>query len=219
MGHPRGVPHDDADRVRRVVARTEAAPLLSFPEYFHLKTISFAWEDHGRPGEPIGLWGYFFTGLALLGFAAGGLVAPAWLRSVSYCEPCQRYMSSKRLALIPASIKPRRIPKSNVVLREAFEVEQKEASDRAKALLRRVDELNARRDGHALERELRELALEDRQTAKLPVRIAMSLVHCRQCTSAFLEPVCLTGHGKQQRKTKYAAHVVSRDVSAVLLGS
>jgi hypothetical protein len=208
---------------RAVTATSDVAPAeiddrLSFPEYFHLKTISFAWDNHGAPGEPIGLWGYFFTGLALFGFAAGGLVAPAWLRKVSYCEPCKRYMASKRLALIPASVKHRRIPKSNIDALMALEVEQKQASDDARAQLRRVEDLNARRDGSTLARELTDLALQDKHTAKLPVRIAVSLVHCGQCASAFLQPECLTGHGKQQRKTKYPAYIVSREVSATLLG-
>jgi hypothetical protein len=207
---------------RVVAAASDAGPAevddrLSFPEYFHLKTISLAWDNHGAPGEPIGQWGYFFTGLALLGFAAGGVVAPAWLRKVSYCELCQRYMASKRLALIPASIKPRKIPKSNIDALMALEVEQKQASDNARAQLRRVEELNVRRDGSTLSRELREIASQDKQTAKLPVRIAVSLVHCGQCANAFLQPECLTGHGKQQRKTRYPASIVGREVAAALL--
>ena len=52
---------------------------------------SYAWkQSNGSMGQPLGAWGYFFRGLEVLGFVAGGLIVPLALRKAPYCPACQR---------------------------------------------------------------------------------------------------------------------------------
>src|SRR5262249_33986509 len=86
---------------------------LTFARFYHLRAMSFAWDDHGHPGKPVGGWGYLFVGLGVLGFALGGVVVPALLMKAPYCERCELYMKSRVLALVPASGRPRRVGKKD----------------------------------------------------------------------------------------------------------
>ena len=173
-----------------------------FRAYFHLKATSFAWSRHGRTGEPIGMWGYFFIGLAVVGFAAGGVLAPAILSRVAYCERCQMYMRSRRLGTLPASVKARRVSKKNVEEVTAYEAEQRQAGEQAAARLREIAELTAKNDGFGLKATFDRERPGERATWKLPARIVINLVHCRSCLDAHMQPVSWVGHGNQQRQTK-----------------
>src|SRR5215471_4983617 len=74
---------------------------LTFVRSYHLRAVGFAWkDDHGKPGTPLGQWGYFFLGLGVLGFAAGGVLAPAVLMKAPYCARCELYMKIRTLALV-----------------------------------------------------------------------------------------------------------------------
>ena len=82
--------------------------VLSFPEYYHYEAVNFAWkQENGKPGAPLGNNGYFFRALEVLGFVLGGIVVPAAMMKVPYCELCQIYMKTRNLATIPASVKLR----------------------------------------------------------------------------------------------------------------
>ena len=150
-----------------------------FRAYFHFKATSFAWSRHGRTGDPIGMWGYLFIGLAAVGFAAGGVLAPAILARVAYCERCQMYMRSRRLALLPASVKARRVSKKDVQAQVAYEAEQRQAGEQAAARLHEIADLTAKRDGFGLKVSFDRERPAEKAAWKLPARIAVSLVHCR----------------------------------------
>ena len=50
---------------------------VGFFEYYDYVARSFAWKhDGGGHGEPLGIWGYFFRGLEIVGFAGGSLIVP-----------------------------------------------------------------------------------------------------------------------------------------------
>lgn len=87
-----------------LIHRADNSP-VGFFEYYDLVARSFAWkQDNGHAGEPLGVWGYFFRGLEVIGFVAGGMIVPAVLRKAPYCADCQRYMKTRQLVLVPASI-------------------------------------------------------------------------------------------------------------------
>src|SRR5882762_1919210 len=88
---------------------------VGFFEYFDFAARSFAWKKHdGSGGEPLGLWGYAFRGLEIVGFAAGGLLVPALLSKAPYCESCRRYMRTRQLGLVPGSVPAKKVKKSDL---------------------------------------------------------------------------------------------------------
>jgi hypothetical protein len=192
----------------------EGAP--GFLAYFHLKTMSFAWQHHGRPGNPIGMWGYLFVGLAVVGFGAGGVVAPALLARVAYCERCQMYMRSRQLTTLPASVKHRRVSKKDADAWTAYQEEQRLAAERGGARLQELADLTRSHDGYALKAAVARDNQGAKAAAKLPARIAVHLVHCRQCLDAHLQPVALSGHGNQQKATKLERIAAGPEIAKAL---
>jgi hypothetical protein len=172
---------------------------LSFTRYYHLQAVSFAWDDHGKRGEPLGGWGYFFVGLGVLGFALGGVLAPAALMKMPYCERCSLYMKTRTLALVPASAKRRRISKKDAAAQAAFAEEQKRAESTAATLLEQTSTLAARGDALGVKSALSTYPArgpEARRVNGLPARLRIGLVRCRQCSSGHLQPSMITGQGR-----------------------
>ena len=88
---------------------------VGFLEYYDAVARSFAWrQSDGSVGEPLGAWGYFFRGLEVLGFVGGGLIVPLVLRKAPYCPECQRYMKTRQLGLVPASVPAKKVKKSDL---------------------------------------------------------------------------------------------------------
>jgi hypothetical protein len=195
----------------------ETGQRITFPLYFHAKTMSFHWDNHGRPGDPLGGWGYLFVGLAMAGFVAGGVLAPALLRRLPYCERCARYMRRRQLGVFPASVPFRRVSKKDPAATAAYAEEQQCAADQNSERLRRIADLCARHDGAAV----RELATceprQSRAAMKLPLRMALSLVHCASCADAHLQPVMWTGQGKGMRSTKLEKIPAGPEIAKLVL--
>jgi hypothetical protein len=195
---------------------TREAPLvdasgetLTFARFYHLQAMSFAWEDQGRPGQPLGAWGYLFVGLGVVGFALGGVVAPALLMKAPYCERCELYMKSRVLALVPASSRPRRVGKKDAAGRAALQEEHELAAKSANATLERVTELAGRGDALAIETALSAhpaRGSEARRAGRLAARLRFALVRCRHCSNGFLRPDLITGQGHGIR-VQNLAHV------------
>jgi hypothetical protein len=173
-----------------------------FLAYYRWKAVNFAWREHGRTGKPLGGWGYLFVALGLVGFLAGGVAAPALLRRVPYCERCELYMRSRRLTMLPASVKHRRVSKRKAAEWAAYQEEQRQAAEAAAERLRQLGELAGKGDGFGLKSAVAQDQQGAKAAGKLPTRISVNLVHCRSCLDAHLQPVSITGHGKQQRATR-----------------
>jgi hypothetical protein len=172
---------------------------LTFARYYHLRAMSFAWEDHGKPGEPIGAWGYLFLGLGVLGFAGAGLIAPAALMKMPYCERCEMYMKTRTLALVPASARARRISKKDAAGQAAFAAENERAAAVAGDTLERVTGLAARSDAPRIKSALAGFPArgpDARAADRLPARLRVGLVRCRQCSDGYLQPSMITGQGR-----------------------
>jgi hypothetical protein len=207
---------------------TRAAPLvdpdgqeLTFAQYYRLQAMSFAWDDHGRRGEPLGEWGYFFLGLGVVGFALGGVLAPALLMKVPYCERCALYMKTRTLALVPASVASRRFSKKDAVARAAFADEQGRAASNAGALLERMTGLAAHGDVLGVKSALSEYPARGagaRRVGRLPARLRVALVRCRQCSAGHLQPSMLTGQGRGIRVQALSRLPLPADATRILAG-
>ena len=78
---------------------------VGFLTYFDFAARAFSWQQKdGTAGSPLGVWGYAFRLLEIVGFCGGSLAVPLLLRAVPYCESCQSYMKTKEAGLLPASV-------------------------------------------------------------------------------------------------------------------
>jgi len=117
-----------------------------------------------------------FVALGVIGFALGGVIAPAVLMKGPYCERCALYMKTRNLALVPAGD--------------------------AEALLARLSELAGQGDAPAMRAALAAhppRGAAARRTDKLAARLRLALVRCRQCSAGHLQPTMLTGRGRAIR--------------------
>jgi hypothetical protein len=154
----------------------------TFLEYYDLKARSFAWKpkDGKAAGDPMGAWGYVFVLLGAAGFIGGGLIAPAVLYSLPYCDSCQRYMSSKVLGVIPASVPHRKIAKGDAAAQEAFAREQEEAAVKGDQAVRRIGEAVEAGNVDAVKQELA-AAGTVKANNTLPQRVEVSMTWCKFC--------------------------------------
>jgi len=174
---------------------------LTFARFYHLRAVSFAWKDRHSDGsgKPLGSWCYFFVGLGVLGFVAGGVIAPAILMKKPYCERCELYMRSRTLALVPASIRHRRVSKRDADAQAAYAKEQEQAASAAGDVLSKVGALAGRGDAHGIKSALASYPARGgyaRRAGRLPTRLRVGLVHCRQCSAGYLQPAMITGQGR-----------------------
>jgi len=194
---------------------------LTFARYYHIRAVSFAWDDHGKQGEPLGMWGYFFIGLGVVGFALGGLAAPAILMKVAYCERCALYMKSRQLAWVPASVPIRRVPKKDPAAQATYAEEQDRAAAGANTVLARMTELASRGDALAIKAALADHPAgggEARKINRLPARLRVRLVRCRECGSGHIQPAMVTGQGRGIRVKALEKMALPPDATRVLAG-
>jgi hypothetical protein len=185
-----------------VAPKYEDGTPVGFLRYYDFLARSFAWkQDDGSLGEPLGLWGYAFRGLELVGFVLGGLIAPAILFAKPYCQKCQVYMRTRALCLVPMGVAPRKIKKKNVEGQAAFEAEMAEAAAEGEAVLERLREYAEADQVEEFQALVRELSGNKKETAKLTRRIAVELVSCRQCGSGRLALTELTGQADKVTRT------------------
>ncbi len=156
-----------------------------FLDWYDAVTRSFAWKDHDKLGAALGAWGYLLRAGELVGFAAGGLLAPIVLRGVPYCAACGVYMRQPLVAVVPAGVKPRRVGKKDAAGQASYQAEVAEAAPRA-----------GRRAAHRL-------------TARLQVRV----VHCRRCAAGELRVALATGQGQQLKVTPVRTEALERGVA------
>ena len=158
-------------------------PEPSFLQYYDLKARSFAWKERGagnQPGEPLGGWGYVFVLLGAAGFILSGLISPAVLYAVPYCDRCQRYMKRKVVGVLPASVPVKKIAKSDQAAQDAHAEEQARAAAQADEALARLRAAVADGRADAVEQELL-AAGAMKANEKLPRRVRVSLAWCKGC--------------------------------------
>jgi hypothetical protein len=179
---------------------------VGFLEYYDAVARSFAWrQSDGSVGEPLGAWGYFFRGLEVLGFVGGGLIVPLVLRKAPYCPECQRYMKTRQLGLVPASVPAKKVKKSDLAGKAAYEAEQQQSLDGGKQTVAAIQQFASGNQTAEFRTKLEELQLGKKQAARLPIRFNLELVHCKRCFGGRLVAKMLTGQGKQLKKTDFAS--------------
>jgi len=199
----------------------ETGEELTFARYYHLRAVNFSWVEHGKQGEPLGTWGYFFLGLGVVGFALGGMLAPAALMKIPYCERCSLYMKSRLLAWVPASVPARRVSKKDSAAQAAYAGEQESAATGAQKVLARVSELAARGDALALKATLADhptRGSEARRIGRLPARLRVRLVRCRECSHGHIQPAMVSGQGRGMRVKALDKMPLPPDATRILAG-
>lgn len=204
----------------RGMGMVQAQDLPSFLEYYDYKARNFAWKkDHGNGmGDPLGGWGYFFVLLAAAGFIGGGLIAPAILFAVPYCDGCQRYMTRKVLAVLPASVPIKKISKKDTAAQEAHAREQEAAAALGDQALSR---LRAAIAGGNIDAFTQELAAAGsvKQNNKLPGRIDVTLTWCKGCEGGRITLTLVSGFGQHMTQVKLEEATVSPDFVRAMIAS
>ena len=195
---------------RELELHGEKGEAVGFLTYLDWDARSFAWQKKdGSPGEPLGLWGYAFNLLELVGFAAGGLLVPAVLREQPYCEACQLYLRKKALGLLPAGVVPRKLKKRDDSGRAAYEAERAEAWARGQALVAELAGCVAAGRAADAGRLIEDHASRQKEYAKLERRIELTFATCPSCRTGHLAAVVLEGKGDKVRKTPLARYDVA----------
>jgi hypothetical protein len=187
-----------------LIHRIDGSP-VGFFEYYDAIARAFAWkQDNGSLGQPLGAWGYFFRALEVIGFVAGGMVVPLLLRKAPYCAECQRYMKTRQLALIPASVPAKKVKKSDAVGQAAYQAEQQQALAGGRQTIDAIQQFAAGNSTAEFQKKIEELQPAKKSAAKLPGRIAVQLIHCQGCFGGRLVSKLLTGQGKHLKQTEIA---------------
>lgn len=78
------------------------AEAYSFVDYMRDQAEKMSFQDrHSRtPGSPLGIWGYCFQALILLGFAFGAMAPSAFVLGMAYCHRCQTYLKPHRVRYV-----------------------------------------------------------------------------------------------------------------------
>jgi hypothetical protein len=191
-----------------------------FLDWYDVVTRSFAWKDHGgKLGSELGAWGYALRAGELVGFSGGGLLVPVLLRKMPYCAACGVYMRQPLVAVIPAGVPARKIAKKDAVALAARDTEAREAFTRAGERLDRLLAAGRTGDAAVFAAAVAESGpLAGRRAAeKLPARIHLRVVHCRQCAAGELRAALATGRGKQLRIEPLRAEALDPGIAPRLL--
>jgi hypothetical protein len=186
----------------------------SFLEYYDFKARSFAWKAQGpgnQQGQPLGAWGYVFVLLGAAGFIGSGLISPAVLYNVPYCDPCQRYMKTKLVGVLPASVPVKKIAKKDKEGQAAHVREQQQAGAKANEVLDRLRSAIEEGSVDAVRQELVG-AGAIRENSKLPVRTNVTLVWCNSCGDGRIKLTQVIGAGEKVQKVELSEHAAPADV-------
>jgi hypothetical protein len=182
---------------------------VDFLSYFDWTARSFAWEQKdGSAGAPLGVWGYAFRGLEILGFSLGSLVVPIALRKHPYCEACAVYMRKSTLGWIAASIPHKKLKKRDEEAQAAQSAAQQEAFDRGKSLAADLGERARTGDSSGFRARLAENGTPETEAGKLPLRIAVKLSSCQRCSAGELVVSLWSGQGQNVKEEPLQSHTV-----------
>ena len=192
---------------------------IGFWEYFHRKAVNWRWKKQNSTdpeGQPLGTAGYFFVILGIVGYVGAGLLIPISLGSKAYCDLCERYMRTRRLAVWPiiAAVQ-RRSRAPNDAAADASSLPQ---VIEAEAKLIHLRACVAAGDSAGFIAALRQTPGEMKQADKELRRLAIYLISCPSCASGRLSPTVLAGHGKQTRRKKLGETEVPQELVRAALG-
>jgi len=178
---------------------------LGFWEYFHLKAINWTWDKESsrdKENEPLGMAGYFFVCLGILGVAFSGLIIPGILGRSPYCELCEQYMRTRQINLLPGWVPMKKASKKDAEGQAAQNQIQAAKFEEATGRLKRMVTAAQNNDPAGFLKESNQDPAERKAAKKLARRLQISLIQCPSCSSGQIAPIWLTGQGKQLLRTK-----------------
>ena len=191
---------------------------IGFWKYFDLEARMFAWkQSDGSAGTPLGIWGYAFRGLEILGFAFGGMIVPAVMMANPYCEGCRRYMKYRSLGTVPGSVPERKIKKDDAAGQAAYQAEQQNAAASAQGLLGMLRQMAAEGRADDFRKAVEPLKVRGKAIFKLPVRYDLGLSACKGCGTGSLRIWQVSGRGKQIQRHELPRSEVSPGFSIAML--
>ena len=170
---------------RQVVAGAPSLADMSFATYVDHTARSMSFSVAGRPGrgDRLGVFGYAFKALAVIGFAGASVIPLLILRSTrSYCEACGVYRRRTILGVIAAGGERVKLDKKDT---EALA----EHSARLQAGVAQASELIALSEAGDWERAtstIRSHARDQRAKRKLMGYVELRLDHCPSCEESTL---------------------------------
>lgn len=183
---------------------------VGFFEYYDMTARSFAWQQKdGTVGEPLGIWGYAFRALEMVGFVGGSLLVPVLLRKAPYCQSCQRYMRTRQLVWFPGSAPARKVKKSDAAAMAAYQAENEKALENGKNTWETLRQMGVAAKSAEFRNKLAELQTGNNAAQKLPRRFSLKLVHCKRCQSGWLHAHLLSGQGRDIKQTEVGRADVS----------
>lgn len=162
---------------------------VGFWSYFDLVTRSIAFEDHGKAGPALGLLGYGVRALEVAGFAGGGALTPLLLRRAPYCEACNLYMRTRKLASFPTDLQAKLMGDKTPQRQEERRALLEQAQKGMDALFAAAGQ------GGAALRTAAAPHAPKRVAIKPPSWVELSLVHCRACHDGRLVATQYVRHG------------------------
>jgi hypothetical protein len=177
---------------------------IGFWEYFHRKAVNWTWKkkySYEVAGEPLGMAGYFFVLLGIMGFCLSGLIIPAALGRKPYCELCERYMKTRNIALWPALLPTKRISKKDTEGLARQKSERDGVIEDISAKLQQAVACAQAGDSGKFLAAVAQDAAERKAASKALRRLELNLVGCPSCASGWLQPTWLAGKGNQVKRT------------------
>ena len=196
---------------------------LGFGGYFDLTTRAFQWapdREGDAEGSPFGVYGYLMRALEILGFVLGGIAVPLVLRHKPYCESCGRYKRTRKVGLLAAGVRPKKVSKRKPLEVASYEQSAIAAREQGYQNLDSLMAAAARGDRAALLDELATHASSPaRKVNKLTNRISVELIHCPVCLDGSLHATSLSGSGNQTQRAPIGDVAIDSSVVASLAGS
>lgn len=166
---------------------------VGFFEYFHATTVNMAWkDDHDKMGQPLGGLGYAVRFGEIVGFILGTLIAPFALSKRPYCDPCEQYMKSSSLVLLPAS----NTKAGHLFGKKAIAMTAQQVMENGMTDVVELVSLATAGDVPGFTAKLAALAPARGQAKKLSRRIDVRLVHCPHCSAGRLDVMLVETHGR-----------------------
>ncbi|MEE8408332.1 MAG: hypothetical protein V3T05_01880 [Myxococcota bacterium] len=194
----------------------EDGTALGFWTYFDIVTQSQGYAVDGKTvAETLGLWGYGLRLLEVAGLSGGGLIIPLAMMKKPYCERCRRYMRTKTLRLLPASVGDKKPKKKDVegmaAWEESMQTAWTEGNQAATELLQAGEQGN-------LDRMQEILAAHPPSAGygKLPIRITVTISTCKACHQGFTVAKRESGQANNIQIEEIGSNDVTQEVGAAL---
>ena len=180
------------------LAYTDGTP-VSFTTYFDSTTRSMTFrtqhESSSTVHKPLGVAGYAFRLLEVVGFTLGGLIVPLGLATKPYCSRCNVYMRTKSLGWLPAGARPWKVRKDDPDGAAAYEKTSAESFDDAVKTVARLGALSVEGRRAELDQVFAEHRPNTKEYQKLTCRVQVTLSTCPVCAAGQLHAVAHRGKG------------------------